>query len=291
VWRAVASTGWPAAEGVVVGAEVASTDRDRDADGRVRETRTTEGRVTVQYRVGGRTYTTQTLHVGEWAAAGDATWAQLRLLRHPVGARVRVSYAPRDPGLAVVDPGLTPSALLLPAIGLGLLAVLLSARQARDRVGGSLLPLVAGVLGLSGLALLGVGVRSLWRAHASARWPAVPGVIVFGPGAADYVARRDAVPLVYRYTVGGRAYFNDVRAFGQLAAARATRRGGWVEQVEARYPAGARVAVRHAPGRPELSVLEPGITREAWPLPAAGAVLLLVALAAARAASRGSTGA
>ncbi|WP_025414627.1 DUF3592 domain-containing protein [Gemmatirosa kalamazoonensis] len=286
VWRAAASSGWPTTEGVVVDAvDVASTERDRDADGGVRETRMTNGRVTVQYRLGGRTYTTQTLHFGEWAASGDATWAQLRLLRHPVGARVRVSYAPRDPGLAVVHPGLTPLVLLLPGIGLGLLTVLLAARHARDRPGGSLLPLVAGVLGVAGLALLGVGVRRLWRAHASARWPSVPGVIVFGPGAADYVARRDAVPLVYRYAVDGHTYFNNVRAFGQLAAARATRGGGWVERVEARYPAGARVVVRHAPGHPELSVLEPGIAREAWLLPAAGAVLLLVALAASRAAT------
>jgi len=282
VWRAAASTGWPTTEGVVVdAAEVASIDQRRDVDGRTRETRMTEGRVTVQYRVGGETYTTQTLHFGDWAASGNATWAQLRLLRHPVGARVRVSYAPRDPGFAVVHPGVTPAALLLPGIGLGLLTLLLSARSLRDRAGGSLLPLVAALLLVAGVALLGVGGRRLWRGYASARWPSVPGVIVFGPGAADYVPRRDAVPLVYRYEVDGRTYLNDVRVFGQPAAA---RRGGWTERVEARYPVDTRVVVYHAPGDPAVSVLEPGIAWEAWLLPAAGAMLLLFALAAAGAA-------
>jgi hypothetical protein len=106
-----------------------------------------------------------------------------------------------------------------------------------------------------------------------------PDVDPDGAHAADSLGTRlEDGRIVYAYDAGGRRRYGNVRAFGEVWSAG----GGAAERVAARYPVGRAVTVRHAPDRPDLSVLEPGVAREAWMLPAAGAAFLLFGLATIR---------
>jgi hypothetical protein len=66
-----------------------------------------------------------------------------------------------------------------------------------------------------------------------------------------------------------------VRTFGQIAA----EGGDSAWRIAKRYPVGTAVTVYYSPENPLLATLEPGIAREAWWLPGAGAAFLLFGLA------------
>ncbi|MBI4875954.1 MAG: DUF3592 domain-containing protein [Acidobacteria bacterium] len=291
VWRAWASNRWPAVPGVVLESSTSSSV-SRDSKTGVAST-SYQAQITFGYRVNGRAYATDTIHFGQTTGSGDSSDMELRRLRYPQGSAVSVSYAPQDPSLGAVKPGIYPEvfwmlgaglAFVLPAVA-GLLFFLTSEMNLPGFAIG--LSLFAMIFCMIGAVMLYWGSVRLWHAHASQRWPVTAGVIVFQKQDESTSAERRedgslrkstsyATDLVYQYDVGGTTHFANVRRFGQLAGASQD----WADEIADRYPPGAKVKVAYDPSDPDLAVLEPGIISEAWWLPGAGAAFLLFGLAA-----------
>ncbi len=110
--RGVLSRGWPTSEAVVARVEMTShTSRDTR---RQSSTTTYHAELSFRYAVGGHEYTTDQVSWGQTLGSGDPTEAVVLALSYPEGRRVRVHYNPAKPDEAVVKPGLTGSAFLLP---------------------------------------------------------------------------------------------------------------------------------------------------------------------------------
>lgn len=122
--------------------------------------------------------------------------------------------------------------------------------------------------GLAALVFLGIGFFLLSKAMhyrrmaaAAVQWPVVEGVVV----AAEVIKRTSKsedefdsyIPRVgYAYTVNGIGYEGDVVRIGLEDL-------GYIKEKQAhdhlaRYPAGATIAVRYDPQKPEIAVLEIG---------------------------------
>jgi Protein of unknown function (DUF3592) len=290
VWRALASPAWPTSPGIVVSSETGShvtTDRRTRTN-----TRMYSADIRFKYQANGRDYTTDTLHFGQTVGSGDSSDAELRHARYPVGAAVAVSYNPKDPSIAAVEPGFDSDVLWLPGAGLaffvpGVMFIVLFFGITRGSgLFGLGLGMFAGIFAAIGISLLAGGLVNLWRAHASQGWPQTAGVIVYGV-IEDYNSEikdtdgdtihstSSGAHLIYRYELDGKKHYSNVRRFGQLAAAS----GDWASDIAARYPPGKAVRVAYSPGNYDLAVLEPGIDRETFWLPAAGAAFLLFGLA------------
>ncbi len=291
VWRAVTSTRWPKVQGTVVESST-STSVSRDRKTGVSST-TYRANITFGYQVGGRSYTTDTLHFGQTLGSGGSSDAELRHLRYPVGAPVSVSYHPAEPAIAVAKPGVYADVFWLVGAGLAFvlpcLVALLVFLSSELRVGGFGIGLgiFAIVFCLAGGAMLAGGLARLWHAYASQYWPVTDGVVVYQQqDASTSVTRYDdgarerstsyGTSLVFRYEVGGQTHFSNTRRFGHLAAAGKE----WADEIARRYPKGAQVKVAYCPSDPDLAALEPGITSEAYWLPGAGLAVLLFGLAA-----------
>ena len=282
VWRGVASASWPKASGVVLGPGVM------------------EDSVTVAYKVDGREYNTETMHFGA-TGSRDPSDAEMARLRYPKGAEVSVVYHPQNPAIAAIKPGFVSDALLLPALGLALALmsaipiVVLQSSPGQMQGMSNMAPRIFGcVFMLVGVTLLAIGVRRLWRDHESETWPKAAGVILFSTTTSSTSESRDndrdsssygttttsttfSSPLVFEFVVNGRKHYSNTRRFGQLAGSGEE----WAAEIAERYPAGAKVQVTYSPADPDLAVLEPGITSEAYWLPGAGAVFFLFGLVAA----------
>ena len=129
--RAIRSSSWPAAPGTVTASEVVRTPGNADSPDSF------HAAITYRYAVAGRDYTADRVRFGSVGSSGR-TGADRLVARYPVGAAVRVHYAPGDPAVAVLEPGLHPGLLLFPclgglfgAVGAVMVAVALKARARR----------------------------------------------------------------------------------------------------------------------------------------------------------------
>jgi len=154
--------------------------------------------------------------------------------------------------------------------------------------GDSVMPIVATAFGALfcglGVLALSAGLQRAWHGYASQSWPTVPGVVVSalkGGGENGEDARDDSTDsaayarFVYRYEVGGKAHFNNLRRFAQVE-------GGSQEEAERiaeRYRMGAKVKVSYFPRDPDIAVLEPGNSGASLWLPGLGVVLIAFSLA------------
>lgn len=290
VGRALASPNWPRTPGKVSASETtASTSTDSKT--RV-SSKTYAANIAFQYEVNGRQYTADILHFGQTVGSGDSSDAELRHVRYPIDAAVTVSYHPKDPSIATVEPGFDPDVLWLPGAGLaffvpGIMCIVLYYGMSRGNgMLGPGLGIFAGIFGAIGLSLLTAGLVNLWRAHLSETWPQAPGVITYGRVDESESVTEDSdgnrtrsstsgARLIYRYEVGGKQRYSNVRRFGQLAGSS----GDWASEIAERYPRGKAVQVWYSPQNPDLAALEPGIAQEALWLPGAGAAFLLFGLA------------
>ncbi len=233
VWEGVAtalmareSRGWPVAEGEVISAE-SNVDPSKppltlSSDyGRWRRWQhlhiTYNTAVTVRYVVGDSAYTTSTRAFGQTLGSGDGSEAELVRRRYPVGARVPVRYAPRDPSLAVLEPGFSSEALGLPLAGFAinisiLFIVLVIAISISDWPYMRVVVALFGLLfQLSGFGLLVWMLPTAWREIEATSWPTVPGRIVYGApfdtagtrftpaDTLDLIGGRDPTRVVFRY--------------------------------------------------------------------------------------------
>jgi len=285
VWRGVASARWPKATAVViesVGGENAGND-------------TPSSTVIVAYTVNGQEYKTSTMHFGESTGTSDPSNAEMARLRYPKGLEISVAYHPQNPAIAAVKPGFAAEALTKPVLGISLVLVgvmfmLAFQSGTAQGPGAGMTIMVPRMFGaafmLIGVALLTPGVRRMVRAAESVNWPKAPGVILFSGIDSTISESRDddgaavettifSSPLVVEYVVGGRKHYSNTRRFGHLAG---SSDANWAQEIAQRYPVGAKVQVSYSPADPDQAVLEPGISSEAYWLPASGLVFLLFGL-------------
>lgn len=264
VWRGVASAQWPAAEGVVAESSL-------------------ETGVVFRYRVNGVDFSTDVIQFGQTPGSNDSSNAELLRLRYRRGAAVPVRYDATNPSIAAVEPGFHSDSLWLPGAGLAfVLPALLFCLLGRgtDRSFPAYgLAVFALIFMLIGLPMLAAGSLHLWHANASRRWPVAEGIILSGrpysSGKVEAEAGEEEAArgrqLIYRYEVAGRKRYSDVRVFGQTPDS-STGAG--------QFPYGTKVRVAYCAADPDLAVLEPGITNDAYYLPGAGAAFFLFGLAA-----------
>ena len=153
----------------------------------------------------------------------------------------------------------------------------------------ALLSTISVILGLTGLALLGVGLRRMRRASLSRDWPRVPGTIqssttVSRPAPALSLEGEDeeaaARPpqmlhrpeVTYTYTVNGRAFTGSALGLEQVEISDESR----ARAHAARYTPGAPVTVFHDPADPSRALLEPGVHAASGLLPVMGVIFLVV---------------
>jgi hypothetical protein len=100
VWRVralgIASLTWPTAPGTIKSSHVAT----HDADG----IEMYVAKVTYDYTVRGKTYAGDCVRFGAYAGARQK--AQRDVDKYPMGARVEVRYAPRQPQISTLEPGI-----------------------------------------------------------------------------------------------------------------------------------------------------------------------------------------
>jgi hypothetical protein len=117
VWRAIASTTWPVTRGVVVAnPQTVIAFAGWDSDGMPVTLTRADDRVLYTYDVAGQPYVAMTRHFGE-VSGGRPTWKGPIVARYPVGAEVRVAYAPAQPEQATLEPGLSADVWILPGLG------------------------------------------------------------------------------------------------------------------------------------------------------------------------------
>jgi len=290
VRRAIASSNWPTTPAVVQSADVAES-RSRDTQGRTTSI-SHSATIKFAYEVNGRAYTTDRIQFGQIEGSGDSSDAELRRLRYPPGAKVTVSYDPRDPSIAAAIPGFHADAIWLPGAGLaffipGLMAILiyLEAVEVLPERGYGWM-IFAGIFCAIGLAMLIPGLQDLRRARASENWPEGKGKILYSKQDESVSVNKDedgntyrstsyGGRIIYRYEIGGKTFFSNTRRFGQLSGADEE----WAQEILARYPLGEDVPVFYNPSDPQMAALEPGIAGEAFWLPGAGLSFLLFGIA------------
>jgi hypothetical protein len=217
VARAIASTKWPVAEGIVVSSEttrtVGPTYRRQPASVSF------STRTVIRYSVAGKEYTTDVLHFGQTLGSSDKSEAALQKVRYPAEKAVSVAYDPGAPWVGVMKPGLHPEAfwligaslaLLIPvAAGLSIGPGLLRDTAAREKAfqesvekaidegqhgrmpdvpipspagGDKTMAVVAAIGGavFCGLGILALtaGVQRMWHGNASLSWPTTSGVVI-----------------------------------------------------------------------------------------------------------------
>ena len=96
LFRSLRCSGWPTTEGMITSGEIYSRTGGDDGE-------TYGASLTYDYHVAGKVYTGTRLAFG--VMESSVAHAQATLDRYPVGKKVTVHYAPKDPGEAVLEPG------------------------------------------------------------------------------------------------------------------------------------------------------------------------------------------
>lgn len=286
--RGVTSRNWPVTEGVVAKVTM-TTSTSRDTRRQTSST-TYNADLSFRYSVQRREYATEEVRWGQTLGSGDPAEAVVLALMYPEGRRVGVSYNPAHPEEAVVKPGLTGSAFLLPGAALVFLLFLIPAGVVAWRLfvvpgperavpGPDLSSFFGWFLVipiLMGIPMLVHGVRTLAQARASRSWPVVPGAWLTDmptnrvPGL-DALREHPGFPYVYTYEAASDRRFQCVRWWGQGTASGNDSDA----EIETQFPRGQALEVHYDPRDPDTAVLSPGLRGFAWILPGAGAGFIL----------------
>lgn len=137
--------------------------------------------------------------------------------------------------------------------------------------------LFSSVFILIGGAILYSGVKSLFEANASKSWPTVQGKVISSSvdskssskGGTTYHAE-----VLYEYRVGGETHSSNDVAYGSYGSSNPSH----ARSIVNKYPAGKEVTVHYSPSNPSKSVLEAGISGQAFFLPGFGAVFFCAGL-------------
>lgn len=117
--EAVASSSWPTVDGQITGSVVKETLRPGSNQSGLRK-KSYRPQIAYRYQVDGTVYEAAKVAYGEGAFPSKSP-ARAVQSRYPVGKPVSVAYNPADPKTAVLEPGATAKAWLLPSAGLILL--------------------------------------------------------------------------------------------------------------------------------------------------------------------------
>ena len=111
-----------------------------------------------------------------------------------------------------------------------------------------------------GLLILGFGARSLYMSKLAESWPTVQGRII----SSDFETSTDSdgdttyrANISYEYDVMGRRLTSDRVAFGYSGSSSY----GFHKEIHDALPAGATVAVRYDPSKPERAALSYGLNQ------------------------------
>jgi hypothetical protein len=122
LWRAHASTRWPTAAGIIVHRDQDSTTNvSRNKQGRLERSTTHAVRLVYEYTVENEKHYSNIRRFGELGGASKE-WAINIAERYRLGNDVQVSYYPRKPDIAILEPGINSETLWLPGAGLAILA-------------------------------------------------------------------------------------------------------------------------------------------------------------------------
>ena len=133
---------------------------------------------------------------------------------------------------------------------------------------------------LIGVALLVFGVRGVSRAKASEGWPKVQGRILSSEversrsssrGSGSNRSRSSTTyraEILYEFKVEGVIYNGNRVAYGDYGSSDPQH----ARRIVNRYPVDHEVQVFYQPGQPEECLLEPGLKKQAWFIPGAGAL-------------------
>jgi len=133
---------------------------------------------------------------------------------------------------------------------------------------------------LIGVALLVFGVRGVSRAKASEGWPKVQGRILSSEversrsssrGSGSNRSRSSTTyraEILYEFKVEGVIYNGNRVAYGDYGSSGPQH----ARRIVNRYPVDHEVQVFYQPGQPEECLLEPGLKKQAWFIPGAGAL-------------------
>ena len=138
---------------------------------------------------------------------------------------------------------------------------------------------------VAGLFPLMIGLRSIWRGLASARWPRVPAVVLkTGVSETEGKDQRSratytmySAKLTFGYKVNGRDYSTETVQFGKALGS-----GDFSEAAVLlfRYPPGASVEIHHHPANPAIATVKPGVNAEVVLYLVAGLVFLVLGVVA-----------
>jgi len=122
-----------------------------------------------------------------------------------------------------------------------------------------------------GVVIAFFGFRSMKKARASTGWDTVEGVILDSKldrsDSSDSGASYSA-DILYEYHLDGAKLNGSRVSFGELSSGDASD----ASRVLSRYPEGTKVQVYYNPDDPFDAVLEPGMNKGVWFLPAFGAI-------------------
>lgn len=142
----------------------------------------------------------------------------------------------------------------------------------------SAVSVAAVVIAVAGLTTLGIGLRRLATAGASAKWPSVQGEIltskVVEEDDGDGGKKTFRAAITYRYTVAEKVLEGDRTDLNDLS----TSDPGPATDLTRSFPAGARADVFYEPANPQNSTLKPGISGASAILPAVGVTLVVLGL-------------
>ena len=221
------------------------------------------------------------------------------LLRYTPGTKLYIHYNPDDPSIATVKTGINGDIVWFIVAGLAFIifAVFAAAGYLSNDIGGFKFVAVifCSIFTLLGIGILTPGLQNLLYARTSLQWPTAKAVVVYWPeqpgdntsehGQQDridpatgyvftYQTTPNGNPLAYMYEVDGVKYFSGLRYFGQVHQSS----DNWAYDILERYPTGADIPVRYCPTDPDLAVLEPDISPDAFGLIVGGAAFILFAL-------------
>ena len=95
-----ASQHWPTVTGVIKSSEVITS---RDDEG----TTMYQPEVSFAYKVDGREYVSSTIRIGATWSSSSSGGARKTVNKYQVGSSAKVAYAPEDPSIGVVEPGVS----------------------------------------------------------------------------------------------------------------------------------------------------------------------------------------
>ena len=137
-----------------------------------------------------------------------------------------------------------------------------------------LLALPAVFLGLS-LVFLLMTIRQARQTIAARRWPTAAGRVLKAETREEWIPRTGTTvyrpAIAYEYEVAGRRYTGDRLLFGDVDSVNRLD----VEAIVSRYPVGSAVTVAYQPGRPEVATID---TRLDWISLGLRALAMLVCL-------------